>query len=92
MIQPEGRTILVRKLRRTSGLTCSRTDIAFVEPAERTKHNQQKREKERQKKEQEKMNKQMAANNQQKQSSQIGMGNNGAKKVENGNNILIKFN
>jgi hypothetical protein len=49
---------LERRLKRVSGNTCSRTDIAYVESPERSKHNQQRREKERLKKEQERAAKQ----------------------------------
>lgn len=46
-----------RRLKRVSGITCARTDIAFLEPPERAKYNKERREhaeRERLKKEQEK--------------------------------------
>jgi hypothetical protein len=65
VIPPEGRTILERRLKRASGLTCARTDIAYLEPPERRRHIQQTKERERQKKEQERLEK-LAKTNQQK--------------------------
>uniref|UniRef100_A0A915LC15 Uncharacterized protein n=1 Tax=Meloidogyne javanica TaxID=6303 RepID=A0A915LC15_MELJA len=58
LIPIESRTILERRLKRVSGLTCARTDIAYLESPERARHNLQKRERERLKKEQERAAKQ----------------------------------
>lgn len=58
LIPIESRTILERRLKRISGLTCARTDIAYLESPERARHNLQKRERERLKKEQERAAKQ----------------------------------
>nr|CAD2156411.1 unnamed protein product [Meloidogyne enterolobii] len=58
LIPIESRTILERRLKRISGLTCARTDIAYLESPERARHNLQVRERERLKKEQERAAKQ----------------------------------
>lgn len=71
LISIEYRTILERKLKRSTGLTCARTDIAYLESPERSRHNLQRRERERFKKEQERAARQQQ---QQKQMTSTGIG------------------